>query len=214
LRRADWLRVLDLRRADDHLQSGFWQRTVAFCTSRRGGFSDGHLHRFGGSSGSSLSLRCHIFYGHHSRDITPLGFSTCHQSTSVLVIPGGYNYSSGLLAPERVLTSNDAGIRQRSLSGRRLGLCLRGRSGLLSGRRGFLFRHHCGGFIPLPGQVRRFPAEYTSWLSIKYDYHIQHTTQEESTLTSLIGPPSRLGCRGYWQCRPVLPRQVPLLAPQ
>jgi hypothetical protein len=23
-RRADWLRVLDLRRADDHLQSGFW----------------------------------------------------------------------------------------------------------------------------------------------------------------------------------------------
>jgi hypothetical protein len=29
------------------------------------------------------------------------------------------------------------------------------------------------GFIPLPGQVRRFPPEYTRRLSIKYYYHIQ-----------------------------------------
>jgi hypothetical protein len=57
-----------------------------------------------------------------------------------------------------VLTSNDAGLRQRSLSGQRFGLCLRGGSGLLSGRRDFLFRHLCSGFIPLLGQVRRFPA--------------------------------------------------------
>jgi hypothetical protein len=93
----------------------------------------------------------------------------------------------------KVLTFNDAGFRQRSLRGWHLGLCQRGESGLLSGRRGFLFRHRCGGFIPLPGQVCRFPAEYTSWLSIKYDYHIQCTTQEGSILTSSTGSPSRLG---------------------
>jgi hypothetical protein len=48
----------------------------------------------------------------------------------------------------RVLTFNDAGLRQRSLCGWRLGLCLRGGRGLLSGQCGFLFRHHCGRFIP------------------------------------------------------------------
>jgi hypothetical protein len=42
----------------------------------------------------------------------------------------------------RVLTFNHAGLGQRSLSGQRLGLRLRGRSGLLSGQRGFFFRHH------------------------------------------------------------------------
>jgi hypothetical protein len=82
-------------------------------------------------------------------------------------LPGYSNLS-------RVLTFNDAGFRQRSLSSRCLRLCLSGGSGLLSGRRGFFFRHRCGGFIPLPGQVRRFPAEYTSRLLIKYDYHIKY----------------------------------------
>jgi hypothetical protein len=38
----------------------------------------------------------------------------------------------------KVLTLYDAGLRQGSLHGRRLGFCLRGGSGLLSGRRGFL----------------------------------------------------------------------------
>jgi hypothetical protein len=80
-------------------------------------------------------------------------------------LPGYSNFS-------RVLTFNDAGLRQCSLSGRCLGLRLEGGSGLLSGQRGFLFRHRRSGFTPLPGQVRRFPAEYTSRLSIKYDYHI------------------------------------------
>jgi hypothetical protein len=74
----------------------------------------------------------------------------------------------------RVLTFNDAGLGQRSLSSRRFGLHLRGGSGLLSGRCGFFFRHRCSGFIPLPGQVPRFSAEYTSRLSIKYDYHINY----------------------------------------
>jgi hypothetical protein len=103
----------------------------------------------------------------------PSASAPVEKRTSVLVIFGDYDYSSGLIAPGRVLTFNDAGLRQRSLSSRRLGLCLRGGSGLLSRRCGFFFRHLCNRFIPLPGQVRRFPAEYTSRLSIKYDYHIQ-----------------------------------------
>jgi hypothetical protein len=123
----------------------------------------------------------------------PSASAPVDKRTSVSVIPWDYDYSSRLITPERVLTFNDAGLRKRSLSGRRLGLCLRGGSGLLSGRRGFFFRHLCSGFIPLPGQVRRFPAEYTSRLSIKYDYHIQPTTRKESILTGSTGPLSRLG---------------------
>jgi hypothetical protein len=103
----------------------------------------------------------------------PSASAPIDKKTSVSIQPGDYDYSSGLIAPERVLTFNDAGFGQRILSGRHLGLCLRGGSGLLSRRRGFFFRHLCSGFIPLPGQVRRFPAEYTSRLPIKYDYHIQ-----------------------------------------
>jgi hypothetical protein len=57
----------------------------------------------------------------------------------------------GYLHLSKVLTFDDAGLRQRSLHGWRLGLCLRGGSGLLSGRHDFLFGHRCGGFSPLPG---------------------------------------------------------------
>jgi hypothetical protein len=85
-----------------------------------------------------------------------------------------YDYSRGFFDFSRILTFNNAGHRQRSLGDRRFGLRLRGGSGLPSGRRGFLFRHRCGGFIPLPGEIHRFPAEYTSRLSIKYDYHIKY----------------------------------------
>jgi hypothetical protein len=69
--------------------------------------------------------------------------------------PGGY------LLLCSVLTFHDAGLWQRSLRGRHLGFCLRGGSGLLGCWREFLFCHRCGGFIPIPGQVRRFSAEYT-----------------------------------------------------
>jgi hypothetical protein len=61
-----------------------------------------------------------------------------------------------------VLTFHDAGLWQCNLHGRRLGFFLRGGSGPLSDWHGFLFRHRCGGFIPIPGQVCRFPAEYTT----------------------------------------------------
>jgi hypothetical protein len=88
----------------------------------------------------------------------------------------------------RALTFNYAGFGQHSLIGWRFGLCLRGGRGLPSGRRDFLFRHHCGGFTPLPGEIRRFPAEYTSRSSIKFDYHIKYYS-EDSTLTGLTGLP-------------------------
>jgi hypothetical protein len=96
--------------------------------------------------------------------------------------------------PERVFTFNNAGLGQRSLSGRRLGFCLRGGSGLLSRRRAFFLRHLCSGFIPLLGQVRRSPAEYTSRLLIKYDYHIKYysgriTTYKLDRTTVTVGAP-------------------------
>jgi hypothetical protein len=68
----------------------------------------------------------------------------------------------GYLCSCSVLTFYNTGLWQRSLHGRRLGLCLRGGSGLLSGWRGLLFSHRCVGFIPIPGQVRGFPAEYAT----------------------------------------------------
>jgi hypothetical protein len=124
----------------------------------------------------------------------PSASAPVDKRTSASVIPGDYDYSSGLIPPERVVTFNDAGLGQRSLSGRRLGLRLRGGSGLLSGRCGFFFRHRCSGFIPLPGQVRRFPAEYTNRLSIKYDYHIKYYSGRINTYkldwtTVTIGAP-------------------------
>jgi hypothetical protein len=78
-----------------------------------------------------------------------------------------YDYSTRHFDLSRVLTFNYAGFRQRSLSSRHLGPHLRGGSGLLSGWRGFFFYHCCSGFIPLPGQIRRFPAEYISRLLIQ-----------------------------------------------
>jgi hypothetical protein len=64
------------------------------------------------------------------------------------------------LRSRSVLTFYYAGLRQRSLHGRRLGLSLGDGSGLLSGWRGTLFSNCCTGFIPLPGQVCGFPAQY------------------------------------------------------
>jgi hypothetical protein len=85
-----------------------------------------------------------------------------------------YDYSRRFFDFSRILTFNNAGHGQRSLRGWRFGLRLRGGSGLPGGWRSFLFRHHCGGFISLPEEICRFPAEYTGQLSIKFDYHIKY----------------------------------------
>jgi hypothetical protein len=103
----------------------------------------------------------------------------------------------GYYSLSRVLTFDYAGFRQRSLSSRRFGLRLRGGSGLLGGRRGFLFRHRCRRFIPLPGQIRRLPAEYTSRLSVKQDYHIKYYSGRSNThkldrTTVTVGAPRML----------------------
>jgi hypothetical protein len=63
--------------------------------------------------------------------------------------------------------------------------------------RGFFFRHRCRRFIPLLGQVRRFPAEYTSRLSTKYDYHIKYYSGKINTYkldrtTVTVGAPRML----------------------
>jgi hypothetical protein len=84
-----------------------------------------------------------------------------NEKTSASVSSDDYDYSlgGGYYSLSRVLTFDHAGFGQRGLSGRRFGLRLRGGSGLLGGRRGFFFRHRCRGFIPLPGRIRRLPAE-------------------------------------------------------
>jgi hypothetical protein len=97
----------------------------------------------------------------------------------------------------RALTFDYAGLRQRSLSSRRFGLRLRGGSELLGGRHSFFFRHRCRGFIPLPGQIRRLPAEYTSRLSVKQDYHIKYYSGRSNTYkldrtTVTVGAPRML----------------------
>jgi hypothetical protein len=103
----------------------------------------------------------------------------------------------GYYSLSRVLTFDYTDFRQRSLSSRRFGLRLRGGSGLLGGRRGFFLRHRCRGFIPLSRQIRRLPAEYTSRLSVKHDYHIKYysgrfNTYKLDRTTVTVGAPRML----------------------
>jgi hypothetical protein len=82
-----------------------------------------------------------------------------------------------------VLTFYYAGLRQRSLHGRRLGFSLEEGSGLLSGWRETLFSHCRAGFILLPEQVGGFPAQYTMgcqpstttnlYVLVREDHHLQ-----------------------------------------
>jgi hypothetical protein len=97
----------------------------------------------------------------------------------------------------RVLTFDYTGFRQRILRSRRFGLRLRGGSELFGGRRSFFFSHRCRGFIPLPGQTRQLPAEYTSRLSAKYDYHNKYysgrfNTYKLDRITVTVGAPRML----------------------
>jgi hypothetical protein len=86
-RRADGLRVLDLRGADDHLQSGFWRRGGLLSSGRCGGLSDGHLHQLGGSSSSLLHFWCQPLHGHRRGDFAPFGLAPVNEKTSASVSP-------------------------------------------------------------------------------------------------------------------------------
>jgi hypothetical protein len=92
-RRADWLRILDLRRTDDYFQGRFWQYIVALLSGGRGGFSAGYFRQVGGCSGGSLGLRRQTFNGHCLGDGASLSFGPCQQKTTGLIILGGYDYS-------------------------------------------------------------------------------------------------------------------------
>jgi hypothetical protein len=110
--------------------------------------------------------------------------------TTTTTLQGYYSLS-------RVLTFDYAGFRQRNLGSRRFELRLRDGSGLLGGRRNFFFRHRRRGFIPLPGQVRQLPAEYTSRLSVKQDYYIKYYSGRSNTYkldrtTVTVGAPRML----------------------
>jgi hypothetical protein len=78
-RRADGLRVLDLRGANDHLQSRFCLRGGLLFPGCRSGLSDGHLHQLGGSSSSLLSFWCQVLHGHRRWDVVPFGLSACQR---------------------------------------------------------------------------------------------------------------------------------------
>jgi hypothetical protein len=176
---VDGLRVLDLRRVDDHLQSGFWLRGGLLSSGRRGGLPGGYLHQLGGSPSGPLHLWCQILHGHRRWDFAPFDFRACQREDKCI---SDYDYSlGGYYSLSRVLTFDHAGFGQRSLSSRHFGLRLRGGSGLLGGRRDFFFRHRRKGFIPLPGQIRRLPVEYTSRLSVKQDYHIKYYSGRSNT---------------------------------
>jgi hypothetical protein len=51
-------------------------RGILLSSSRRSGFSGGYLHQLGGFYGSLLNPWCHVFYGHHRRDLASFGLGT------------------------------------------------------------------------------------------------------------------------------------------
>jgi hypothetical protein len=155
---------------NNHLQSGFWLRGGFLSSSRRGGFSDGHLHQLGGSPSGPCTSGVKFSIGNAAEISLPSASAPVNKkasaSATTTTLWGYYSNS-------RVLTFDHAGFWQRSLSSRHFELRLRGWSELLGGRRDFFFRHRRRGFIPLPGQIRQLPAEYTSRLSVKQDYYIK-----------------------------------------
>jgi hypothetical protein len=117
----------------------------------------------------------------------------------------------GRLRLRSILTLYHAGLWQRSLRGWRHGLALGEGSGLLGSRRGSFFSHCRAGFISLPGQVRRFPAQYIIGGQPSTTTKATCTTREKSSLTSLTGQQSRSECQVCWRCRQVRLWRAPLL---
>jgi hypothetical protein len=74
-------------------------------------------------------------------------------------VPEGYDYCYSRLHQRGLLTFYYTGFRQRSLCARSRSLGLREGSGLLDSERFFSCCY--AGFISFPGQISRFPAQYT-----------------------------------------------------
>jgi hypothetical protein len=69
------------------------------------------------------------------------------------------------------------------------------------------------GSSPLPGQIRRFPAEAHTIGRQSTSTTTTSTTREDLVLTSSTGLLSWPGHQGCWQCLPVHPRRAPPPAP-
>jgi hypothetical protein len=91
-RRADGLRVLDLRGADSHLQSNLWWHGGLLSSGRRGGFFGDLLHWLGGSLSSLRRLWCRLLHRHCCRDVAPFGLDTWQEDVNFI---GNYDYSMG-----------------------------------------------------------------------------------------------------------------------
>jgi hypothetical protein len=107
-----------------------------------------------------LGLRHHAFNGHSLGDGASLDFGPCQQKTHGISFPGAMTTTRGRLRLRSILTIYYAGLRQRSIYGRRHGLGLGVGSRLLGSKRRIFFSHCRAGFISLPGQIYRFPAQY------------------------------------------------------
>jgi hypothetical protein len=96
--RADGLRVLDLRGADNHLQSSLWRHGGLLSPGRHSGFLGSLLHRLAGSFGSFRHSWCQILHRHRRRDVAPFGFGTCQEKDKRI---SDYDYSLGVLYPQQ-----------------------------------------------------------------------------------------------------------------
>jgi hypothetical protein len=81
---------LDLRGANDHLESRSRLRGGLLSPGRRGGLSGGlsggYLHQLGGSSSSLLSFWCQVLHRHRRWDVVPLGLSACRQEDKRIIV--------------------------------------------------------------------------------------------------------------------------------
>jgi hypothetical protein len=122
-----------------------------------GGYSAGYLRR--------LSRRSSGYFGfwhrHSLGDSASFNFCPFQQRTRGISFTGSMSTTRGMLCIRSILTFYHAGLWQRSLRGWRHGLAFGEGSELLGRRCGSFFCRCRAGFISLPRQVSRFPAQYT-----------------------------------------------------
>jgi hypothetical protein len=114
----------------------------------------------------------------------------------------------GYLNLTRVLTFNYVGFGQRSLSGRRFGLRLRGGADSSVGGAASSSATAAEGSSPYQDRPVDF-LQSTQAGCQSSTTTTSSTTREDLTITSLTGPSSQSGCRGCWRCPPVQPRRAP-----